>query len=120
MRSRGLCCSKGTGGVSNRLRRSARQQRAREKLAVFLLVEPRTLDVEELEAGDEARQRERIDRELGDRSIGASVRLIVEDVHGAIAHLEKVDVSGEAAGCAFGHDRDAMFALKLGDWSRSR
>jgi hypothetical protein len=36
-------------------------------------------------------------------------------VHGAIAHLEEIDVAGQAAGRALGHEGDAVFALKLGD-----
>lgn len=47
----------------------------------------RTLDVEEFESWHQPRQRERIDRELRDRCVGARIRLVVENVHGAVAHL---------------------------------
>ena len=71
------------------------KQNSREKFAILFFVEPRALDVEEFETGNEARQRERVDRELRDRPIGAGVGLIVEDVDGAVAYLKKVDVSGD-------------------------
>ena len=74
----------------------ASEQRAREELAILLLVEPGALDVEESEAG-EARERERVERELRDRLVGAGVRLVVENVHRAVADLEKIDVAGEDA-----------------------
>ena len=54
------------------------EERAGKELAVLLLVEPGALDVEEPEAGDAARERERVDRELRDWLVGASVRLVVE------------------------------------------
>ena len=71
------------------------EQRPREKFAVLLLVEPRTLDVEQLETGHKPRQRERIDRELRDRPVRPCVRLVVQNVHSTVAHLQKIDVSGD-------------------------
>ena len=51
----------------------------------------------------QARERERIERELRDRLIRSGVRLVVENMDGAVAHLEEVDVAGEdARGASFG------------------
>jgi hypothetical protein len=33
----------------------------------------------------------------------------------SVAHLEEIDVAGEVARRAFGHERDAVLALQLGD-----
>jgi hypothetical protein len=74
----------------------AREDSPREELAVFVFIEPRALDVEQLEAGDKTRQRERVDRELRDRPVGAGIRLVVDNMDGAVADLKKVDVSGDA------------------------
>ena len=49
------------------------------------------------EAGHEARERERVDRELRDRLVGARVGLVVEDVHAAVSHLQEIDVAGDGA-----------------------
>jgi hypothetical protein len=57
-----------------------REEDAREELAVLLLIEPRTLDVEEPEARNTAREGERVDGELGDRFVGPGIRLVVEDL----------------------------------------
>ena len=48
-----------------------------EEFAVGILIEPRALDVEELEAGHEAREGQGVDRELRDRLVGAGVRFAV-------------------------------------------
>jgi len=54
-----------------------------------VFVEPRALDIEELDAG-EAREGKRIHGELGDRLVRPGVGLVVQDVHGAIPHLQKI------------------------------
>src|ERR1700674_5282018 len=69
-----------------------REQRPREKFQVLLFVEPRALDVEELQAGDKTREGERIDRELRDRLVRSCVGFEIQDMHGTVAHLQKVDV----------------------------
>ncbi len=53
----------GSGGAALAV---ARQQRAREKFAILLLVEPGAFDIEQLEAGDELGECERVDGELRD------------------------------------------------------
>ena len=95
--------------------RLIREQRAGKELAVLLLVEPSAFDVKQPEAG-EPRERERIDRELRDRLVGAGVRLVIEDVHGAVADLQEIDVAGEDAGLvAFGQESDAVLRLQRVD-----
>jgi hypothetical protein len=69
------------------------KKRAGEKFAVLLLVEPGTLDVEQAKPG-EAHERKRVERELGDRLVGAGIGLIVENVDGTVADLNEVDVAG--------------------------
>jgi hypothetical protein len=63
----------------------------------LLLVKPRALDVKKANAG-EPRECERVKRELRDRLIGAGVGLVVENVDGAVAHLEKVNVTVRTRG----------------------
>jgi hypothetical protein len=75
-----------------------REERARKELAVLVLIKPRALNVEELEARYAARERERVDRELGNRRIRVCVRLVVEDVDGAVSHLKKVDMARDNSG----------------------
>ena len=65
-----------------------------------MLIEPGTLDVEQLKTGDAARQRERIDRELGDRLIGPRVGLVIQDVRRAVSDLQEVDVPCDDARAA--------------------
>ena len=74
-----------------------REKRARKKLVVFLLVEPGAFDVEEFQARHADGERERIDRELRDRLVGARIGFVIEDVHGVVADLQKVDVARDAA-----------------------
>ena len=82
--------------------RRVRKQRAGKELAVLLLVEPRALDIEEPQSR-QARERQRIERELRDRLVGPRVRLVIKNMDGAVAHLEEVDVAGEdARGASFG------------------
>jgi hypothetical protein len=45
-----------------------------------------------LNAG-QAGKRERVDRELGNRLVGPRVGFIVEDVHGAVSDLDKINVA---------------------------
>ena len=62
-----------------------------------MLIEPSALDVEQLETWNPACERKGVDRELRDRPVGARVRLIVEHVHAAVAHLQEIDVPGDGA-----------------------
>ena len=93
------------------------EQCTRKEFAVFFFVEPRAFDVEEPEAGDQTGQRERVDRELCDRPIDAGIRLVIQDVHGAVAHLKEVDVAGDAGiGRRIGAaQQNAVLALQLQD-----
>ena len=92
------------------------EQRARKKLTIFLLVKPRALDVEQFEARYQARQRERIDRQLRDWFVGVRIGLVIKNVHGAVAHLRKVDVTGDRS-----IGRTHIFLLSgLGWFSRTR
>ena len=82
-----------------------------------MLVEPGALDVKELEAGHEASEGERVGRQPGDWFVGTRVGLVVEDVHRAIAYLQKIDVAGHRA---FGrshlrHQLDPVLRLKRSD-----
>src|SRR5271166_1598019 len=74
-----------------------REKRARKKLVVFFFVEPGAFDVEEFEAGHTDRERERIDRQLRDGLVGARVRLVIENMHGVVSDLQKVDMAGDRA-----------------------
>jgi hypothetical protein len=81
------------------------EELAGKKFAVFVLVEPRAFDVEKPDAG-EAGDRERVDRELSDRLVRTRIRFVVQDVHGAVSDLDKIDVAGDHArrrglGCEF-------------------
>ena len=102
------------------------QQLAREEFVVAGFIEPCALDIKEPEAGNEARERERIDRQLRDGLVRAGIRLVVEYVDRAVAGLQEVDVSGDMARLVAGirrrrierfpgHDRDAVFVLKRRD-----
>src|SRR5579872_2335625 len=68
-----------------------------EEFVVDVFVEPGALDVKELEARDEAGERESVKRELRDGLVGARIRFVVEDVDGAISYLQEVDVPGGPA-----------------------
>ena len=70
------------------------EQRAREKFAVLLLVEPGAFDIEHLDAG-KAGKCECVDGKLSDRLVGPSIGLVVEDVHGAVSDLQKINVPGD-------------------------
>ncbi len=91
---------------------------AREKLIVLVFVKPRALDVEQLQARHADREGKCVDRELRDGLVRARIRLVVEDVHGVVAHLQKVEVAGDAARIGFGARRklDPVFRFKAGDF----
>ena len=72
----------------------AREDGAREELAVLALVEPRALEIEERNAG-QVREGERIEGELGERLPGGRVGLVVENVDRAVADLQEVDMAGD-------------------------
>jgi hypothetical protein len=48
--------------------------------------------------GHAAGEGKRVDRELRDRSIRARIRLVVEHMHAAVPHLQKIDMAGDGAG----------------------
>jgi hypothetical protein len=75
---------------------TAREDFAREELAMLMLIEPRALEIERRNAG-ELRERECVDRRLRERLVGDRAGLIVEDVDRAIAHLHEIDVAGDSA-----------------------
>ena len=81
------CGDSGGGTLALSLDDRARGPVRGEEFAVGILIEPGALDVEELEAGHEACEGQGVDRELRDRLVGAGVRFVVEDVHGAVSHL---------------------------------
>ena len=49
------------------------------------------------EAGNEPRERERIDRQLRDRLVGACVGFVIQDMHRTVSHLQEIDVAGDDA-----------------------
>jgi hypothetical protein len=75
----------------------AREQEAGEEFVVAGEPEPRAFDVKEPETGNEARQRECVDHELGNGFVGARIGLVVKDVDRAVADLQEVDVPGDVA-----------------------
>src|SRR5438552_3050400 len=97
MGSRFIGCILERSDGRERAQSAADEERTWEELAILLLVEPGAFDVEELEAGDQAREGERVDCQLGNRLVRASIRLVVQDVYGAVAHLQEIDVSGDRA-----------------------
>jgi hypothetical protein len=72
------------------------EDRAREKFAILLLVEPGALEIEQRNTG-QVRERERIDGELRERLIRRRIRLVIQDVDRAVAYLHEVDMAGEDA-----------------------
>jgi hypothetical protein len=88
-----------------------------KNLAVLLLVEPCALDVEELEVGNQARERKRIDRELGDWLVGSCIRFVVQDMHRAVSYLQEIDVTGDDSLpiVLAGREFDAMRRFERGD-----
>ena len=82
------------------------EHRAREEFAVLLLVEPRAFDVEQTKPGEPG-ECQGIDGELRERAVGAGVWFVVEDMHRAIADLQKVDMAGDGlvVRCTFGKSR---------------
>jgi hypothetical protein len=74
------------------------EERPRKKLAILVLVEPRTFNVEELETRHAAGKWQGVDGELRDRLIRPGVGFVVEDVHRAIPDLQKINMAGEVAG----------------------
>ena len=91
------------------------EKRARKELIVFLLVEPGAFDVEELQARHAHRERERVDRELRDGLVGACIGFVVQDVHGVVSDLQKIDVARDAARRPTRRERDAVACFKCAD-----
>ena len=91
------------------------EKRARKKFVIFLLVEPGTFDVEELQARHADGECQRIDRELRDGLVGACIGFVVEDVHGIVAHLQKVDVARDAARRPTRRELDAVCRFEVSD-----
>ena len=73
------------------------QQRAREKFAVLLLVEPGAFDIEQFETWCAAGKGKRVNGELSDRLIRSGRRLVVENVKRAVSNLQKIDMAGQVA-----------------------
>ena len=92
------------------------EKRPRKKFVVFLLVEPGAFDVEEFQAGHSDGERERIDRELRDWLVRARIRFVVEDVHGVVSDLQKVDVARDAARRPTRRELDAVSGLDFADF----
>ena len=82
------------------------EHRARKEFAILVLVEPGALDVEQTQAGKPG-ERQGIDGELRERAVGAGVGLVVEDMHRAVADLQKVGMAGDgrSAGASSGKSR---------------
>ena len=89
-----------------------REKCPREELVVFLLVEPGAFDVEEFQARHADGERHRIDRELRDGLVRARIGFVVEDVHGIVAHLQKVDVARDAARRPTRRELDSVFRVR--------
>ena len=91
------------------------EKRARKELVVFLLVEPGAFDVEEFQARHADGERQRIDRELRDRLVGARIGFVIKDVHGIVSDLQKVDVAGDAARRPTRRELDAVACFECAD-----
>jgi len=102
------------GRLCRALGASRRKKRAGEELTIFVLIEPSTFDVEELDAG-EAGKRERVHGELRDRLVRACVRFVVEDVDCAIPDLDKIDVASDGRCCVIRKKPDAVLLFERGD-----
>ena len=96
-------------------RRLFGEKEAGEELAIFVLIEPGALDVEEPQAGHTAREREGVDRELGNWLVGPRIWLVVENVDGPVANLQEIDVAGDRAARGIGRKSDAVLFLDGGD-----
>jgi hypothetical protein len=89
-----------------------------ERIRSTRFVEPRALDIDQFQPGHEARKRQRINGKLGDRFLGR-VRLVVEGVHRAVAHLQEIDVPGNDTWAAsVDRKHDAVFLFKPLDCDR--
>ena len=91
------------------------EKRAREKLVVFLFIEPRAFDVEELQTGHADGERERIDRQLRNWLVRARIGFVVENVHGVVSDLQKVDMAGDGARRPTRRELDAISCFKVAD-----
>ena len=92
-----------------------REERAWKKLVVFVFVKPRAFDVEEFEARHADGERQRIDRQLGDGLVRARIGFVIKNVHGIVAHLQKIDVARDAARRPTRRERDAVSGLDFAD-----
>jgi hypothetical protein len=92
-----------------------RQEHAREELVVFFFIKPGTLDVKEFQAGYADRERERVDRELRNRLVRARIRFVIEDMHGVVADLQKVEVAGDRARRPTRRELDPVSRFELGN-----
>ena len=94
------------------------EKRAREELVVLLFVELGTFDVEKFQAWHAHGERQRIDRQLRDRLVGARIGFVIKDVHGIVAHLQKVDVACDAARRPTRRELDAVARFEFADLVR--
>jgi hypothetical protein len=89
-------------------------------------VEPRAFDVKQFETGHKARQRERVDGELCNWSVGARVGFVIEYMNRAVACPQEIDVDGDGAWFVadgrpgrvdwlFGNDHHTVGFFKRGD-----
>lgn len=75
-------------------KRVAVKYRAREELAILVLVEPRAFKIEERDAA-QMRKCQRVYRKLRKRLSSGRVGLVIENVDGAVPDLEEVNVAGD-------------------------
>jgi hypothetical protein len=67
----------------------------KDRTVTLFLIEPGVFYIEETQVWYEPRERQRIDRKLGERLIRAGVGLVVEDMYGSVSHLQKINVPGD-------------------------
>ena len=94
---------------------SLHEQRAGKELVVLLLVEPRAFDVEEFQARHADGERECVDRQLRDGLVGARIGFVIEDVHGIVAYLQKVDMAGDASAARTRRQLDTVSCFEVSD-----
>src|SRR5206468_1927247 len=106
--------------VSALLNFSVTKYSPRIEFAILFFVKPGATDIEETQTWHKLGQRQRVDRELGERLVRADIGFVVEDVHGAVAHLQEVDVAGDrlVGRLVAGVKPDPMLAFQGSDVAR--
>ena len=92
-----------------------RQNFAWKKFTIFVFIEPSAFYVEEMEPG-QLQECQRVKCEPEDRLVGARIRLIIEDVDGAIADLQKINVAGDGGGAGLVCKWSSMAGIERGDF----